>query len=90
MSPISKYNLTIAPSSYISQADLAGCLKVYSLHNKRTTFNISLAVLCCFATSTTNIKVMNTYDSNSFILAFTRFPCEVCHPKILFFDEEFP
>ena len=30
---------------------------------------------------------MDTYDSNSFILAFTRFSCEVSYPKILLLDE---
>ena len=30
---------------------------------------------------------MDTYDSNSFILAFTRFSCEVGYPKILLVDE---
>ena len=31
---------------------------------------------------------MGTYDSNSFILAFTRFSCEVGYPKILLLDED--
>ena len=30
---------------------------------------------------------MDNYDSNSFILAFTRFSCEVGYPKILLLDE---
>ena len=30
---------------------------------------------------------MDTYDSNSFVLAFTRFPSEVGYPKILLLDE---
>ena len=87
MGPILKYNLTIAPPFYISQVDLAGPFKAYSLHNKRATIKNWLAVFCCSTTSTTNIKVMDTYDSNSFILAFTRFSCEVGYPKILLLDE---
>ena len=87
MGPISKYNLTIAPPFYITQVDLAGPFKAYSSHNKRETIKIWLAVFCCSTTSTTNIKVMDTYDSNSFILAFTRFSCEVGYPKILLLDE---
>ena len=85
--PISKYNLTIAPPFDISQVDLAGPFKAYSPHNKQATIKIWLAVFCCSTTSTTNIKVMDTYDSNSFILAFTRFSCEVGYPKILLVDE---
>ena len=87
MGPISKYNLTIAPPFYITQVDLAGPFKAYSPHNKRATIKIWLAVFCCSTTSTTNIKLMDNYDSNSFILAFTRFSCEVGYPKILLRDE---
>ena len=87
MGPISKYNLTIAPPFYITQVDLAGPFKAYSPHNKRATIKIWLAVFCCSTTSTTNIKLMDNYDSNSFILAFTRFSCEVGYPKILLLDE---
>ena len=87
MGPISKYNLTIAPPFYITQVDLAGPFKAYSSHNKRATIKIWLAVFCCSTTSTTNIKLMDNYDSNSFILAFTCFSCEVGYPKILLLDE---
>ena len=41
----------------------------------------------CSTASTTNIKVMDSYDSNSFILAFTLFSCEVGYPKILLLNE---
>ena len=87
MGPISKYNLTIAPPFYISQVDLGGPFKAYSPHNKRATIKIWLAVFCCSTTSTTNIKVMDTYDSNSFIPAFMHFSCQVGYPKILLLDE---
>ena len=55
MGPISKYGLIITPPFYISQVDLAGPFKAYSLHNKRATIKI---LFCCSTTSTTNIKVM--------------------------------
>ena len=87
MSPISKYILTIVSPFYISQVDLAGPCNAYSPHNTREAIKIWLAVFCCSTTSTTNIKVMDTYDSNSFILAFTRFSCEVGYKKILLVDE---
>ena len=87
MGPISKYNLTIAPPFYISQVDLSGPFKAYSPHNKQATIKIWLAVFCGSTTSTTNIKVMDTYDSNSFILAFTHFSCQVGYPKILLLNE---
>ena len=87
MGPISKCNLTVAPPFYISQVHLARLFKTFSPHNKRANIKIWLAVFCCSATSTTNIKVMDTYDSNSFILAFIRFSCEVGYPNILLLDE---
>ena len=88
MGLISKYNLTIAPPFYISQVDLAGSFKAYSPHNKRPTIKIWIAVFCCSTTYTTNIRLMDSYDSNSFILAFTRILCEVGYPKILLLDED--
>ena len=75
MGPISKYNLTIESAFYISQVDLAGPFKAYSPHKKGATIKIWLAVFCCSTTSSTNIKVMDTYDFSSFILAFTRSSC---------------
>ena len=87
MGSVLKYNSKIAPPFYISQDDLEGPFKAHSPHNKRATIKIWLAVFCCSTTSTTNIKLMDNYDSNSFILAFTRFSCEVGYPKILLLDE---
>ena len=87
MGPVSPFNLTIAPAFYISQVDLAGPFKAYSLHNKRTTVKIWFVVFCCATTSTTSIKVMEDYSSTSFISAFIRFSCEIGYPKILLTDE---
>ena len=44
-------------------------------------------MFCCSTTSTTNINLMDSYDSNSFILTFTHFSCKVGYPKILLLDE---
>ena len=87
MSPVLKYNVTIAPPFCISQVDLAEPFKAYSPHNKQAAIKTWLAVFCCSTTSTTNIKVMDTYDSISFILALTRFSCEVAYSKILLLGE---
>ena len=32
--PISKRNITIAPALYVTQADMCGPFKIYSLHHK--------------------------------------------------------
>ena len=87
MGPVSPYNLTIAPAFYISQTDLAGPFKAYSLHNTRTTIKIWFVIFCCATTSTTSIKVMEDYSSTSFISAFIRFSCDAGYPKILLTDE---
>ena len=44
-------------------------------------------MFCCSTTSTTNINLMDSYDSKSFILTFTLFSCKVGYPKILLLDE---
>ena len=86
MGPVSKLNLTIAPAFYASQVDLCGPFSAYSPHHKRTTIKIWLLVFCCATTSTTSIKVMDDYSTQSFIMGFTRFSCEVGYPKILLCD----
>ena len=87
MGPVSSYNLTIAPAFYISQTDLAGPFKAYSLHNSRATIKIWFVIFCCTTTSTTSIKVMENYSSTSFISAFIRFSCDAGYPKVLLTDE---
>lgn len=86
MGPVSRFNLTIAPAFYVSQVDLCGPFNSYSPHQKRTTVKIWLLVFCCATTSTTNIKVMDDYSTQSFIMGFTRFSCEVGYPKFLLSD----
>ena len=87
MGPILKHNTVIARAFFITQVDLAGPFSTYSKHNKRTTLKIWLAVFCCSTTSTVKIKIMEDYETNSFIQAFTRLSCEVGYPKLLLIDE---
>ena len=87
MGPVSPDNLMIAPAYYVCQADLAGPFTAYSYHNKRTTIKVWFVVFCCSTTSATNIKVMETYATGSFLQAFMRFCCEVGYPKRLLIDE---
>ena len=87
MGAVSSYNLTIAPSFYITQVDLAGPYKAFTPHNKRATIKIYFVIFCCSTTSTINVKVMESYATDSFIQAFIRLSCEVGYPKILLIDE---
>jgi hypothetical protein len=87
MGPVSDHQLRIAPSFYVSQVDIAGPLKAYSSHNKRTTIKIYLSVFCCAATGTVSIKVMEDYSTEAFVQSFVRLSCEVGYPKLLLIDE---
>ena len=87
MGPISRPNLNIALTFFITQVDLSGPFKAYSPHNKRATIKIWLVVFCCCTTSATIIKCMDDYSTPSFVLSFIRFSCEVGFPKKLLCDE---
>ena len=87
MGPVSKHQMMIAPAFYVSQVDLCGPFLCFSPLHKRTTIKIWLLVFCCVTTSATNIKVMGTYCTTSFLLAFLRFACQVGYPKCLLTDE---
>jgi len=71
MGPVSRHNLVIAPAFYATQVDLCGPFDSFSQHHKRTTVKIWLLVFCYATTSTTNIKVMEDYTSQLFIMGFT-------------------
>ena len=87
MGPVSKVNLTLAPAFYISQVDIFGPFKSYSVHNKRATVNIWFLIFCCCTTGAVNIKVMDNYSTSAFLLGFIRFSCSVGYPKMLLPDE---
>ena len=87
MGPVSKVNLMLAPAFYISQVDLFGPLKAYSVHNKRATINIWFLVFCCCTTGAVSLKVMEDYSTSAFLLGFIRFSCSVGYPKMLLPDE---
>ena len=87
MGPVSKVNLMLAPAFYVSQVDLFGPLKAYSVHNKRATVNIWFLVFCCCTTGAVCLKVMEDYSTSAFLLGFIRFSCSVGYPKMLLPDE---
>lgn len=87
MGLVSKYNMIIAPSFYVTQVDLAGPFPAFSQHHKRTTIKVWMAVFCCCTTATISIKMMEDYNSTSFIQALIRLSCEVGYPKVLLPDE---
>ena len=83
MGPASKVNLSIAPAFYISQVDLFGPYKAFSIVNKRATVNIWFLIFCCCTTGAISIKAMENYSTDAFILGFIRFACSYGYPKML-------
>ena len=87
MSPASRNQLCIAPAFYVTQIDLCGPFSAYSKHNKRTTIKVWIVAFVCCTTGMTNLKIMEGYGTTEFLLAFTRFSCEVGCPKFVLPDE---
>ena len=87
MGPISKVNLMLAPAFYISQVDITGPVKAYTVHNRRCSVNVWFLVFCCCTTGAVSVKVMEDYSTSAFMLGFIRFSCSVGYPKMLLPDE---
>lgn len=86
MGPVHPDNLNIAPAFYVSQVDIFGPVKTYSNANKRATVKLWFVVFCCCSTTAIDVKAMEDYSTEAFILSFTRFACKVGYPKKLMPD----
>ena len=86
MGPVADENLKIAPAFYMSQVDICGPFSAYSPANKRATLKIWFVVFVCTVTSAVDCRVMENYDTESFVLAFSRFSCRFGYPKVLMPD----
>ncbi|XP_066914217.1 uncharacterized protein [Clytia hemisphaerica] len=86
MGKLSSPQLTIAPAFYYIQIDLAGPVKAYCNHHRRSTIKLWLTVFCCMTTSATSIKIMDDYSTVAFIQAFVRFASHHGYPQKLFID----
>ena len=86
MGPKSCNNLTIAPAFYFTQVDLFGPYNAFSRANKRATVKIWFVVFCCCVTGAIDIKVLEDYTTDSFVLGFIRFSCKVGYPRKLLID----
>ena len=87
MGPVADESLNIAPPFYCSQVDICGHFNAYSPANKRSTLKIWILVLVCTATCAVDCRIMESYDAESFIMAFIRFSCRFGYPKRLMPDE---
>ena len=75
MGPKHDGNLYIAPAFHTTQVDICGHFDSFSNVNERAKVKLWLVVFCCSATGAVDIKVMDDYSTDSFILAFIRFSC---------------
>ena len=87
MGPLGEENLKIAPAFYSSQVDIFGPYSSYSNVNKRATIKVWFVVYCCCVTGAVDVKIMEDYSTESFLLAFIRFSCQYGYPKTLLIDE---
>ena len=87
MGPVHDNNLNIAPAFFMIQVDIFGLMNSYSNVSKRATVKMWLVVFCCCSTGAVDVKTMEDYTTESFILAFTRFACKFGYPKKLMPDE---
>ena len=85
--PLSTPQLKIAPAYYVTQCDLFGPLKSFSMTNARQTTKIWGCVFVCLATSCCSIQVMEDYSAASFVQGYNRFSCNNGHVRLLLVDE---
>ena len=86
MGPRPDGNLCIAPAFHSTQVDICGPFDSFSNANKRATVKIWFVVFCCTATGAVDVKLMDDYSTDAFILAFIRFSCRYGYPCSLLPD----
>ena len=86
MGPKHDGNLCIAPAFHTTQVDICGPLDSFSNANKRAKVKVWFVVFCCSATGAVDIKIMEDYSTDAFILAFIRFSCRYGYPCSLLPD----
>ena len=87
MGPLPDDSFKIAPAFFVSQVDIFGPYSSYSNANKRATVKIWILLHCCCVTGAVDMKVMEDYSTEAFLLAFMRFSCRSGYPKTLYIDE---
>ena len=90
MGPLHECEYRVAPAFFRSQVDLFGPFDSFSNLNKRKSTKIWFVITCCTTTSAIDLRVMEDYSTEAFLMAFVRFACRVGHPKYLLPDEGLP
>ena len=86
MGPIQNVNLCIAPAFFASQVDIFGPFKSYSSVNKRASIKVWFLIFCCCTTGGVDIRVLEDYCTDSFVLGFIRFASRFGYPKYVLPD----
>ena len=87
MGPLHESAYRVAPAFFRSQVDLFGPFDSFSNLNKRKTTKIWFLIICCTTTSAIDLRVMEDYSTDAFLMSFVRFSCRVGYPKYLLPDE---
>ena len=69
MGPLHEGKLKVAPAFYRTQVDLFGPFDAFDLTNKRKTVKIWFVVFCCITTSAVDIRVVEDYSTEAFLMA---------------------
>ena len=86
MGPVHKNRLTIAPAFYFTQVDMMGPFTAYDTTNLRKPVKIWGIVFKCTSTCAVACHVMTKSDTESVMMAYTRFGSNHGHPRKLFID----
>ena len=86
MGPKPESSLCVAPAFHNTQVDLCGPFESFSNSNKKARVKIWFSVFCCSTTGAVDCKVMTSYSTDSFVLAFIRFSCRYGYPCNLYPD----
>ena len=88
MGPRPDGNLCIAPAFHSTQVDIYGPFDSFSNANKKATIKIWFVVFYCTATGDVDVKLMDDYPTDAFILAFIHFTCHYGYPFSLHPDPD--
>ena len=86
MGKIHETRLVIAPPFHFTQVDLCGPFPAICEHNHRATVQVWGAVFKDPASGAIAVHVMQSYATDSFLQAYTRFGSNHGHPKKLYID----
>ena len=86
MGKVHESRFVVAPPFFTAQCDIMGPFDAHCEHNHRSVVKCYGLVFKCPATHAISVHVMQTYSTESFLCAFTRFSTRFGYPKKLHVD----